>query len=95
MISEEDYTNLWRVPMSIDAPRESKDKSGGACLSADVALNADWFKVGACLSADVALNADWLKVGACMSADVALNSDWFKVGACFQLTWLSILIGPR
>jgi len=44
MISEEDYTNLWRVPMSIDAPRESKDKSGGACLSADVALNADWFK---------------------------------------------------
>ena len=45
MIADEDYTNLWRVPMSIDRPRQAKDKSGASCLAADVALNADWFKV--------------------------------------------------
>jgi len=43
MIAEEDYTNLWRVPMSIGAPRKEKDKSGAECLAADVAINSDWF----------------------------------------------------
>jgi len=43
MIAEEDYENLWRVPMSIGAPRKEKDKSGGECFAADVAVNSDWF----------------------------------------------------
>jgi hypothetical protein len=43
MIAEEDYSNLWRVPMSIGAPRKEKDKTGVECFAADVAINSDWF----------------------------------------------------
>ena len=43
VISDEDYTNLWRVPMSLGAPRSEKDKSGGECLAAEVAINSQWF----------------------------------------------------
>ena len=43
VISEEDYTNLWRVPMSLGAPRTERDKSGAECLAAEVAINSQWF----------------------------------------------------
>jgi len=43
LIAEEDYSNLWRVPMSLGAPREVKDKSGTTCMAADVAVNSEWF----------------------------------------------------
>jgi len=43
MISEEDYSNLWRVPMSLGAPRKEKDKSGAECTVAEVAVNSKWF----------------------------------------------------
>lgn len=43
MIAEEDYSNLWRVPMSIGAPRKEKDKTGADCYAGDVAINSDWF----------------------------------------------------
>ena len=39
MIEKEDYSNLWRVPMSIGAPRKETDKTGGNCWAADVAIN--------------------------------------------------------
>merc|ERR1719186_534718 len=44
MIEKEDYSNLWRVPMSIGAPRKETDKSGGSCWAADVAVNKKWFE---------------------------------------------------
>jgi len=44
VIADEDYTTLWRVPMSIGSPRSEKDKSGGDCLVADIAINLNWFK---------------------------------------------------
>ena len=44
MIAEEDYSNLWRVPMSLGEPRKEKDKSGGECWAAEVAINANWFE---------------------------------------------------
>jgi len=43
MIEKEDYSNLWRVPMSIGAPRKETDKTGGNCWAADVAINKSWF----------------------------------------------------
>ena len=43
MIADEDYTTLWRVPMSIGEPRIVKDKAGGESLAADVAVNSTWF----------------------------------------------------
>ena len=30
--------------MSLGSPRSEKDKSGGACLCSDVALNAAWYE---------------------------------------------------
>ena len=44
MIAEEDYSNLWRVPMSLGEPRKEKDKSGGECWAAEVAINTNWFE---------------------------------------------------
>lgn len=44
MIEKEDYSNLWRVPMSIGAPRKETDKTGGNCWAADVAVNKKWFE---------------------------------------------------
>jgi len=44
MIATEDYSNLWRVPMSLGAPRKEKDKSGTECLVAEVAVNTAWFE---------------------------------------------------
>ena len=29
--------------MSLGAPREEKDKSGGKCLASDVAINSIWY----------------------------------------------------
>lgn len=43
LIESEDYTNLWRVPMSLGAPRRETDKSGGECWAAEVAVNSAWF----------------------------------------------------
>jgi len=45
MIADEDYSNLWRVPMSLGEPRKEKDKSGGECWAAEVAINSKWFEV--------------------------------------------------
>jgi len=44
VISREDYSDLWRVPMSIGAPRKEVDKSGGECLAAEIAVNRKWFE---------------------------------------------------
>ena len=44
MIAEEDYSNLWRVPMSLGEPRKEQDKSGGECWAAEVAINTNWFE---------------------------------------------------
>ena len=43
MIAEEDYSNLWRVPMSLGQPRQERDKAGSECWAAEVAVNAAWF----------------------------------------------------
>ena len=43
LIESEDYTNLWRVPMSLGAPRREADKTGGECWAAEVAVNSAWF----------------------------------------------------
>ena len=43
LIESEDYSNLWRVPMSLGAPRRETDKSGGECWAAEVAVNSAWF----------------------------------------------------
>ena len=43
MIAEEDYSNLWRVPMSLGQPRQEGDKAGSECWAAEVAVNAAWF----------------------------------------------------
>ena len=43
LIESEDYTNLWRVPMSLGAPRRENDKSGTECWAAEVAVNSVWF----------------------------------------------------
>ena len=43
MIESEDYSNLWRVPMSLGAPRTEKDKAGTECMAAEVAINSSWF----------------------------------------------------
>ncbi len=44
VIAEEDYASDFRVPMSLGAPREEKDKSGGPCHCADVAVNSAWYE---------------------------------------------------
>ena len=33
----------FRVPMSLGAPREEKDKSGNPCFVCDVAVNSVWY----------------------------------------------------
>jgi len=43
MIESEDYSCLWRVPMSLGAPRKETDKAGSECLAAEVAINSSWF----------------------------------------------------
>jgi len=43
IIANEDYSTDFRVPMSLGAPRDEKDKSGAKCSAADVAINAVWF----------------------------------------------------
>ena len=43
IIANEDYGTDFRVPMSLGSPRNEKDKSGGACLACDVAINSVWF----------------------------------------------------
>jgi len=44
IISSEDYTSPWRVPMSLGIPRKEKDKSGGECFAAEIAVNSSWFE---------------------------------------------------
>ena len=44
MIGEEDYSCLWRVPMSLGEPRKEKDKAGTECWTAEVAVNTSWFE---------------------------------------------------
>jgi len=44
IIASEDYNADFRVPMSLGAPREEKDKSGGKCLASDVAINSIWYE---------------------------------------------------
>ena len=44
LIEDEDYTSLWRVPMSLGTPRKEMDKSGGECHAAEVAVNTSWFE---------------------------------------------------
>jgi len=44
IIASEDYSADFRVPMSLGAPREEKDKSGGKCLASDVAINSIWYE---------------------------------------------------
>ena len=44
LIEDEDYTSLWRVPMSLGTPRKEVDKSGGECFAAEVAINTSWFE---------------------------------------------------
>jgi len=44
MIESEDYTSMWRVPMSLGAPRKEKDKAGVECSVAEVAVNTAWFE---------------------------------------------------
>jgi len=44
IIAEEDYATDFRVPMSLGEPRAEKDKAGGPCHCADVAVNAAWFE---------------------------------------------------
>jgi len=43
MIESDDYSSVWRVPMSLGAPRKEKDKSGVECSVAEVAVNTAWF----------------------------------------------------
>ena len=43
IISNEDYSTDFRVPMSLGAPRDEKDKSGQKCSACDVAINSVWF----------------------------------------------------
>lgn len=44
IISKEDYTSTYRVPMSLGSPRPEKDKGGAECLACDVAINSAWFE---------------------------------------------------
>ena len=44
LIETEDYTSLWRVPMSLGTPRQEVDKAGGRCWAAEVAVNSAWFE---------------------------------------------------
>jgi len=44
IISSEDYTSPWRCPMSLGTPRKEKDKSGGECFAAEIAVNSSWFE---------------------------------------------------
>ena len=44
LIESEDYTNLWRVPMSLGGPRREADKAGAECWVAEVAINSAWFE---------------------------------------------------
>jgi len=44
MIESEDYSSMWRVPMSLGAPRKEKDKAGVECSVAEVAINIAWFE---------------------------------------------------
>ncbi|CAB4065026.1 unnamed protein product [Lepeophtheirus salmonis] len=43
IIEEENYETPYRVPMSLGAPREDKDKSTKKCYVTDVAVNGAWF----------------------------------------------------
>jgi len=43
IISNEDYSTDFRVPMSLGSPRDEKDKSGQKCSACDVAINSVWF----------------------------------------------------
>lgn len=43
IISKDDYSNPYKVPMSISAPRKEEDKTGNPCWAADVAINSVWF----------------------------------------------------
>lgn len=44
IIASEDYTSDFRVPMSLGAPRDEKDKTGGKCSACDVAINSIWYE---------------------------------------------------
>ena len=44
IIAAEDYTTDFKVPMSLGEPRKEKDKAGGPCHCADVAVNAAWYE---------------------------------------------------
>ena len=44
IIAEDDYASDFRIPMSLGEPREEKDKAGGPCHCADVAVNAAWYE---------------------------------------------------
>ena len=44
IIAEEDYATDFKIPMSLGEPREERDKAGGACHCADVAVNAAWYE---------------------------------------------------
>ena len=67
MIADEDYSNLWRVPMSLGEPRKEKDKSGGECWAAEVAINSKWFEVMAAsqVISILALVKTWILDGGC------------------------------
>ena len=44
IIAEEDYATDFKIPMSLGEPREERDKAGGLCHCADVAVNAAWYE---------------------------------------------------
>ena len=52
--------------MSLGEPRKEKDKSGGECWAAEVAINSKWFEVMAasqvisCLLSILALVETWI-----------------------------------
>lgn len=43
IIASEDYATDYKIPMSLGAPRNEKDKSGKDCLACDVAVNSVWY----------------------------------------------------
>ena len=44
IIANEDYESDYRIPMSLGAPHQEKDKSGNDCLACDVAVNSVWYE---------------------------------------------------
>ena len=44
IIAAEDYATDFKIPMSLGEPRKEKDKAGGPCHCADVAVNAAWYE---------------------------------------------------